>query len=306
VMEELVAASNMRRALKRVRANKGSPGIDGMTVDELPSYLMDAWPRIKQSLLDGSYRPQPVKRVEIAKRGGGMRELGIPTVLDRLIQQALLQVLGPMCEPTFSDHSYGFRPGRNAYQAVESARRFVASVTDFLERKLRLRVNRGKSVVARPWHRKLLGYRIIAQREMGLTVAPDRLRDAKVRIRRLTRRNRGVSLQQVLKELRTFTDGWVTYSRHASGARVFGDLDQWTRRRLRCYVWKQWKKPRKRARELLKAGVGHYAAWGMAYDGPGLWRAAGSPPMHKALSNQTLNELGYHSLLDRYLALKAA
>jgi len=146
-MEELVAASNMRRALKRVRANKGSPGIDGMTVDELPSYLMDAWPRIKQSLLDGSYRPQPVKRVEIAKRGGGMRELGIPTVLDRLIQQALLQVLGPMCEPTFSDHSYGFRPGRNAYQAVESARRFVASVTDFLERKLRLRANRGKSAV---------------------------------------------------------------------------------------------------------------------------------------------------------------
>jgi group II intron reverse transcriptase/maturase len=388
-----------------------------MTVDELTGYLMEAWPRVKQSLLEGSYQPQPVRRVSIPKRSGGMRELGIPTVLDGLVQQALLQVLTGLYDPMFSEQSFGFRPGRCAHQAVESARRIVASgrkwvvdldlekffdrvnhdvlmgllrrrigdvrvlglirrylqagvmhegvvndryegtpqggplspllanvvlneldrelerrghcfvryaddcgiyvrsrragqrvmvsVTKWLEQKLRLRVNREKSAVARPWHRQFLGYRIVAQREVGLTVAPDRLRDAKARMRRLTRRNRGVSLQRVLRELRTFTDGWVTYYRHTSGRRVFVELDRWLRRRLRCYVWKQWKKPRKRARELIKAGVGRWAAWGMAYDGPGPWRTAGCPPMQLALSNPTLNDLGYHSLLNRYLSLKA-
>jgi len=417
-MEEVVAASNMRRALKRVRANKGGPGVDRMTVDELAGHLREAWPRIKQSLLEGSYRPQVVKRVEIPKPGGGVRKLGIPTVLDRLIQQALLQVLSPMYEPTFSEHSYGFRPGRSAHQAVKSARRFVASgrkwvvdldlekffdrvhhdvlmgllrrriidrrvlslirrylqagvlcngvVTDrregtpqggplspllanvllnewdqelerrghcfcryaddcsiyvgsrragrrvmasvigFLERKLRLRVNRDKSAVARPWHRKFLGYRIIVRREARLTIAPDRLRDARGKSRRLTQRNRGVSIEQVLRELRTFTDGWVTYFRHAQSPFPFARLDKWIRRRLRCYIWKQWKAPLKRARELLKAGVDSHMAWGMAHIGPGPWRAARSTPIHKALPIQALKELGYHSLLERYHALNAA
>ena len=144
------------------------------------------------------------------------------------------------------------------------------------------------------------------QREVRLTIAPESLQRARHKIRRLTRRNRGVRLQRVLQELRTFTDGWVTYFRYARSPSLFKALDEWIRRRLRCYAWKQWKKPRKRARELLKAGVGRYAAWGMAYDGPGLWRAAGSPPMTKALSNSRLAELGYHSLLDRYEALAAA
>jgi RNA-directed DNA polymerase len=417
LMEAVVAADNMRQALKRVRANKGSPGVDGMTVDELAGYLQGAWPQVRRSLLEGTYRPQPVKRVDIPKPGGGTRQLGVPTVLDRLLQQAVLQVLSPLYEPTFSAHSYGFRPGRSAHEAVEAARGHVASgkkwvvdldlekffdrvshdvlmglvrrrikdrrvlrlirrylqagvmldgvvterhegtpqggplspllanimlhdldhelerrghclcryaddcniyvgsrraglrmmdwVTQFVERKLRLKVNRDKSAVARPWQRKFLGYRIIIQREVGLTIAPESLERAKHKVRQLTRRSRGVSVERMLRELRTFTDGWVTYFRYAS-ASPFKNLDRWIRRRVRCYVWKQWKKPRKRARELIRAGVGRYAAWGMVYDGPGLWRAAGSPPLTKALSNVRLAELGYHSLLKRYEALAAA
>jgi len=418
LMEAVVAADNMRQALKRVRANKGSPGVDGMSVDELKGYLMGAWPQIREALLEGTYRPQPVKRVDIPKPGGGTRQLGVPTALDRLIQQALLQVLSPLYEPTFSPHSYGFRPGRSAHDAVDAARGYVAerkmwvvdldlekffdrvnhdvlmglvrqrigdrrvlrlirrylqagvlfngvvtdryegtpqggplspllanillneldkelerrghcfcryaddcniyvgskraglrvmsSVTEFLERRLRLRVNRDKSAVALPWHRKFLGYRIIMQREVRLTIAPESLQRAKHKIRRITRRNRGVSLERVLQELRTFTDGWVTYFRHARSPSLFEDLDQWIRRRLRCYVWKQWKKPRKRARELMNAGVAPDVAWRTAYSGARLWRMAGSRALTQALSNRRLAELGYHSLLERYEALAAA
>ena len=417
LMEAVVAADNMRQALKRVRANKGSPGVDGMTVDELVDYLKVAWPQVRQSLLEGIYRPQPVKRVDIPKPGGGTRQLGVPTVLDRLLQQAVLQVLSPLYEPTFSPHSYGFRPGKSAHQAVDAARGHVASgkkwvvdldlekffdrvchdvlmglirrrikdrrvlrlirrylqagvmldgvvveryegtpqggplspllaniilneldkelerrghcfcryaddcniyvgsrraglrvmgwVTEFVERRLRLRVNRDKSAVARPWLRKFLGYRIILQRAVGLTIAPESLERAKHKVRALTSRSRGVSVERMLRELRTFTDGWVTYFRYAS-ARLFKHLDRWIRRRVRCFVWKQWKKPRKRARELIRAGVEEHTAWGMAYDGPGLWRATKSPPLNSALSNARLNELGYHSLLERHKALAAA
>ena len=126
LMKEVVNRENVIRAWKRVRANKGSPGIDGMTVDELTDYLREHWPRIREELLTGEYRPQPVKEVLIPKPGGGTRRLGIPTVTDRFIQQAILQVLDPMYDPTFSVHSYGFRPRRRAHQAVMQAKRYVA------------------------------------------------------------------------------------------------------------------------------------------------------------------------------------
>ncbi len=126
LMEQVVERENLIRAWKRVRANKGSPGIDGMTVDELPGYLKENWPRIREELLRGEYRPHPVKEVLIPKPDGGTRRLGIPTVVDRLIQQAIQQVLGPVYDPTFSEHSYGFRPRRRAHQAVEQAKRYIA------------------------------------------------------------------------------------------------------------------------------------------------------------------------------------
>src|SRR5438874_856754 len=127
LMEEVCERENRRAALKRVRANQGSPGIDGMTVDELPEYLEQHWPAMREQLLSGTYEPQPVLRVEIDKPDGGKRKLGIPTLLDRLVQQAVQQVLQKQWDPTFSEHSYGFRPGRSAHQAVAQAQQYIAA-----------------------------------------------------------------------------------------------------------------------------------------------------------------------------------
>ena len=184
--------------------------------------------------------------------------------------------------------------------------RVKASVTRFLERKLRLRVNEEKSAVGRPWQRKFLGFRILRQKETRISVAAESLKRAKETIRRITRRNRGVSLERVLQELRTYTDGWVGYFALARTPSVFQELDGWIRRRLRCYQWKQWKTLRNRAVQLRQAGVGRYLAWGTAYDGPGLWRAAGSPALTRALPDAKLAELGYHSVYQKYQSLTAA
>jgi RNA-directed DNA polymerase len=126
LMEEVCERENCKRALKRVKANKGSAGVDGMTVQQLPEHLKQHWPAIREQLLNGIYKPQPVKRVEIPKPDGGVRKLGIPTVLDRFIQQAVMQVLQGRWDRTFSDHSYGFRPGRSAHQAVVQAQQYIA------------------------------------------------------------------------------------------------------------------------------------------------------------------------------------
>ena len=127
LMEEVCERENLKAALRRVKANKGSPSVDGMTVEELPGYLQQHWPAIREQLLNGTYEPKPVRRVEIPKPdGGGMRKLGLPTVLDRYIQQAVMQVLQRQWDPTFSDHSYGFRPGRSAHQAVAKAQQYIA------------------------------------------------------------------------------------------------------------------------------------------------------------------------------------
>jgi RNA-directed DNA polymerase len=179
----------------------------------------------------------------------------------------------------------------------------MASVTRFLERRLRLKVNRAKSAVARPLRRVFLGFRIRGRKNPVLGIAPESLKRAKDTIRRITKRNRGVSLGRVLEELRTFTDGWVGYFWRARTPSVFEGLDRWIRRRLRCYRWNEWKTPQNRARELRKAGIDQHQAWGMAYGWPGLWRAAGSPALKHALTNRKLTQLGYHTLHERYRAL---
>jgi group II intron reverse transcriptase/maturase len=132
LLEQVVQGDNLRQALKRVKANKGSPGVDGRTVEQLPAYLREQWPRLRGELLAGTYRPQPVKRVEIPKPGGGVRLLGVPTALDRFLQQAILQILNPIFDPTFSEHSYGFRPGRSAHQAVKQARQYIQEGYDWV------------------------------------------------------------------------------------------------------------------------------------------------------------------------------
>ncbi len=416
LMEAVVAADNMRQALKRVRGNKGSPGVDGMTVDAVVDYLKREWPRIRQELLEGSYQPQAVRRVEIPKAGGGKRQLGIPTAVDRVIQQAILQVLTPIYDPTFSPNSYGFRPGRSAHQALEAARehvasgrgwvvdldlekffdrvnhdvlmgrlaqqigdkrllrlirryleagvmlngvvvereegtpqggplspllanalldeldkelerrghrfcryaddcniyvqsrrageRVMASVTQFLERKLRLKVNRDKSAVAEPVTRKFLGFRIRGSGEKArLSVAPQSREKAEHTIREITARNRGKSIGSVLEELRTYTDGWVAYYWKAGTPTVFERMDRWIRRRLRCYLWKQWRTARNRARNLIRRGVAADLAWRLGYSRRGPWAASGWPALWKAITKAKLTAMGYHSPYDRYLTL---
>lgn len=416
-MAQVVDLDNVRRALKRVRANRGAPGIDGMTVGELSGWLREHWPELRQRLLEGTYQPQPVKRVELPKPDGGVRLLGIPTVVDRFVQQAVLQVLQPLYDPTFSPHSYGFRPKRSAHQALAAARehvasgcgwvvdldlaqffdrvnhdllmgrlarrlgdrtllrlirryleagvllngvvvssdegtpqggplspllanillddldrelerrghrfcryaddcniyvrskrageRVMASVSRFLETKLKLKVNADKSAVARPAQRKFLGFRILGRREPGLSLAPKTVKRFKDKVRQITKRNRGVSLARVIEELRTYTDGWLAYFWRCRTRSVFAALDSWIRRRLRCYVWQQWKRPWTRYRELRRRGVPHLSAWAAAYRTGGPWPCAAHPAMHEAFDVARLKRLGYHSLLERYDLLAA-
>ncbi len=403
-MEEVVERSNARAALKRVRQNQGSPGSDGMTVEELPKYLAEHWEDLGAQLLAGTYQPRPVKRQPIPKRGGGIRELGIPCALDRFIQQAILQVLQPRFDPTFSEHSYGFRPGRRAHDAVRAAQRYIqegrrwvvdVDLEKFFDRvnhdvlmgrlakrmgdgrllglirryleagimadgvvterhegtpqggplspllanvlldevdkelekrghafaryaddcnvyvrsrragedvmqalrrlyaKLRLRVNEAKSAVARPWGRKFLGYRFWVAKggEVKRGVARQALETMKDRVRVITGRNRGRSLEQVSQDLRGYLVGWREYYRLADTPSVFGDLDKWVRHRLRVVHLKQWKRGRTVYRELRARGLSQPAAAYVARHTRRWWWNA-SRYLHVALPTSYFDGLG--------------
>ena len=404
LMEEVVGPENLKQALKRVRSNKGSPGIDGMTVDELPGYLAKHWPVLRERLLSGTYKPAPVKRVEIEKPDGGKRQLGIPTVLDRFIQQAVMQVLQSGWDRTFSQHSYGFRPGRSAHQAVAKAQEHIAAgfryvvdidlekffdrvnhdklmgriakyvadkrmlkvirgflnagvmenglvsstgegtpqggplspllsnivldefdrelekrghrfvryaddcniyvrseragqrvmenVKDFIARKLKLKVNEKKSAVARPGERKFLGFSFTFGRQPKRRIAPKAVERFKKRVRELTRRTRGVSVERMAGELAVYLNGWRNYFSYCQTPSVLRDLDYWVKRRLRCVVWKQWKRGRTRFEELRKRGVGKDLAAQTAGSAHGPWRLAWSPALHVALPNTYFDSLG--------------
>jgi len=409
LMERVVEGSNMRQALKRVVQNRGSAGVDDLTVAELEGWLKAHWPRVKEALLGGGYMPQPVRRVDIPKPQGGVRTLGVPTVVDRLIQQALHQVLQPIFEPTFSASSYGFRPGRNAGQAVQAAagyvrdgrrwvvdidlekffdrvnhdllmarlarrvgdrrvlkliRRFLeagimadgltqprtegtpqggplspllsnvlltdldrelerrglafcryaddcniyvrsaaagqrvmASIRAFLENALKLRVNPAKSAVERPWHRKFLGYSVTVQRATTLRIAPQSVTRLKERVRQRLRPSSGRSLQHTIEDLNPLLRGWIGYFRHAPGATVLDDLDKWRRRRMRCLLWRQWKRPATRRRRLLALGLDAERAWRSSVNGRGPWWNAGASHMNHALPTSYFTHMGLVSLL---------
>jgi len=410
LMEEVCQRENLKEALKRVRQNKGSPGVDGMTVDELPDHLMTHWPTIRDQLLGGTYQPQPVKRVEIPKPGGGMRKLGIPTCLDRFIQQAVLQVLQKRWDPTFSEHSYGFRPRRSAHQAIAQAQRYVAdgylwvvdidlekffdrvnhdklmgriaqrisdkrllkliraflnagvmenglvsptdegapqggplspllsnlvlddldtelerrghcfvryaddsniyvrseraghrvmdSVSVFITKKLKLKVNRDKSAVGHPWERKFLGFRLTNGRQPKRSIAPQARQRFKERVREITRRTRGVSLERMVEELSRYLRGWRGYFGFCETPSVLRDFDSWIRRRLRSVVWKRWKRGRKRFAELRARDVNMNLAAKTAGSPHGPWRLARSTALSIALPNAYFNMLGLLSLVD--------
>ena len=414
LMEEVCQRENLNRAYRRVKANKGAPGVDGMTVGELGRWLKEHKEALLASLRDGSYQPQAVRGVEIPKPGGGVRQLGIPTVVDRFVQQALLQVLEPLLDPTFSASSYGFRPGRSAHDALAAARKYVAdgrvivvdldlekffdrvnhdmlmarlarriadkrllrivrrflqagmmshgmcvereegtpqggplspllanlllddldrelerrghcfcryaddcniyvqsqaagervlaSVTKFLEGKLKLRVNRQKSAVAFVLERKFLGHRLLPGG--GLGMAPVSLQRAKDRIRRITRRNRGIELSRMISELNSFLTGWVTYFRYAACRGHLQALDAWTRRKLRCVRLKQRKRARSIAEFLQSLGVPKNRSWTTAACGKGWWRMAASPAAHEAMPPAWFTDQGLVCLADRYAVLQ--
>jgi RNA-directed DNA polymerase len=415
-MEAVVERENMIAALRRVEANKGCAGMDKMTVESLRPYLQEHWPRIKEQLLAGRYIPSPVRRVDIPKPGDkGMRQLGIPTVMDRLIQQALHQVMLPVFDCDFSQSSYGFRPGRSAHQAIVDARACVASgrrwvvdmdlekffdrvnhdvlmarvarkvkdkrvlgllrrylqagvmaggvvsqriegtpqggplspllsnillddldkelerrghafcryaddcniyvrskragervlagVTQFLAQRLKLKVNQTKSAVARPWVRKFLGYSMTFHMQPRLKVAPASVKRFKSKLKELFRAGRGRNLARFITELTPVLRGWVNYFRLAQVKGVFEELDGWIRRKLRCILWRQWKRTFRRAKNLMRRGLNEVRAWKSATNGRGPWWNSGASHMHACYPKSYFDKLGLVSLLNQWQRL---
>ena len=408
LMERIVERDNLKKALAQVRRNKGAPGIDGMSVDDLAAHLKEHWPTIRAQLLAGIYEPQPVRRVEIPKASGGLRALGIPTVIDRFIQQAVQQVLQEDWDPTFSGASFGFRPGRSAHQAVKRAQALIASghgvvvdidlekffdrvnhdilmglvakrvadrrllklirgfltagvladglvgptdegtpqggplspllsnlmldeldkelekrghahvryaddcniyvrsrragervmtsVERFLKSRLKLKINGEKSAVALPAQRKFLGFSFTYGSQPRRRIAPQAMARFKARVRELTRRTTGASLQQIVEELSRYLIGWRGYFGICQTPSVLQSLESWIRRRLRAIVWKQWKRGRKRFGELRRRGVGRDLAAQTAGNAHGPWRLANSPALAIALPNAFFATLDLASL----------
>src|SRR6201993_5465055 len=386
-MEAVVERENLKEALAQVKRNKGAAGTDGMSVDALSAYLKEHWPAIRARLLEGTYKPQPVRRGEIPKASGGTRPLGIPTVLDRFIQQAVMQVLQADWDPTFSEASFGFRPKHSAHQAVERAQAYIASghtvvvdidlekffdrvnhdilmglvakrvadkrllkliraflkagvmegglvspteegtpqggplspllsnlmldvldkelekcghrfvryaddcniyvrsqragervmagIEKLLAKRLKLKMNKAKSAVAKPSVRKFLGFSFTGGKESPRRrIAPQAVARFKTKVRELTRRTRGRSLTQIIKELSTYLIGWRGYFGFCQTPSVLRALDEWIRRRLRAIAWKQWKRGRARFAELRRRGVGRDLAAQTAGSPHGPWRLA--------------------------------
>jgi len=416
-MEAVVERENMIDALLKVERNKGSAGVDGLNVSDLRSYLQEHWQQIKESLLDGSYQPQPVLKVEIPKPGGkGMRQLGIPTVVDRLLQQALHQVLLPFFDPYFSESSYGFRPGRSAHQAILQAREYASSglrwvvdmdlekffdrvnhdvlmsriarnvkdkrilglirrylqacmmsggvvsirlegtpqgsplspllsnilldeldkelelrghkfcryaddcniyvrtkhsgervlqnISRFLEEVLHLKVNQSKSAVDRPWNRKFLGYSMTFHKQPRLKVSPVVVARFKSKLLQKFRQGRGRNLRRFIEELSPVLRGWINYFRLAEVKKTFEELDGWIRRKLRCILWRQWKRPLTRFKNLLKRGLAEVRARCSASNGRGAWWNSGASHMNHAFPKRFFDNLGLVSLLDQRLRLQ--
>jgi len=411
LMEKVCERENCKQALARVKANRGSPGVDGMTVHDLPGYLQQHWPVLREQLLSGTYKPQPVKRVEIPKPDGGVRKLGIPTVLDRFMQQAVMQVLQDRWDRTFSSNSYGFRPGRSAHQAVEKAQQYIAegyrvvvdldlekffdrvnhdrlmaklaerisdkrllklirsflqagvmedglvspvdegtpqggplspllsnivldefdrelerrklrfaryaddsniyvrsrragervmkSLVRFIAIRLKLKVNEQKSAVAEPRDRKFLGFSFTGGSTPKRRIAPKAVLRFKERVRELTRRTRGVSTERMADEMARYLRGWIGYFGNCETPSVLRSLEQWTRRRLRSAIWKQWKRGPKRFAELRKRGVGKDLAAKAAGSAHGPWQLANSPALALALPNAYFVSLGILPLTAR-------
>jgi group II intron reverse transcriptase/maturase len=417
--EHVFSRENLASALRRVERNAGAAGIDGMTTAQLRPWLKEHWPGVRAALDAGTYRPRPVRRVMIPKPAGGQRPLGVPTVLDRLIQQAVLQALERLFEPHFSDHSLGFRPGRSAHQAVERARQFIeggaawvvdvdldaffdrvghdalmarlarrvddkrvlrlirrfleagvmaggmvhasdegtpqgsplspllsnvmlddldkelerrghrfvryaddamvyvasrragervmTGITQYVEQRLKLRVNREKSTVDKATKRTFLGFGFLRRGgRVTIRIDPKAPKRAKDRLRRLTSRRWGVSMERRIREINRFTVGWTAYFALVDHPRPLRDLDEWLRRRLRQVRWKEWKRPAARRRNLRALGIPERHAREWAASRTGYWRIAGSAPLQRALPNAYWTTHGLRTFTDNYHRLRDA
>lgn len=410
LMERVVHPDNVLSACRQVQKNKGSAGVDGMTTDQLSTHLRANWKRLREQLLAGTHQPQPVRRCEIPKTDGTKRQLGIPTVEDRFIQQALLQVLQPLIDPTFSTHSYGFRPGRKAHDAVLAAQAYVTEgrtwvvdvdlakffdtvnhdvlmgrlakrigdprvlkliraylnagimadgvviernegtpqggplspllanvlldevdkeleqrghafvryaddcnvylqseraaqrVMTALRRKyaaLHLRVNETKSAVAPVWGRKFLGYRIERNRDgtTRLAIAHKAEEAIKDKIRGITRRTGGKSVEYVVAALTPLLRGWKNYFQLAPVGGFLGILDKWIRHRLRMLILRQWKRRGTVYYALKRRGIHRDIAWWFANNNRSWWyRSVGV--LNRALPNAEFDRLGLFRLAD--------
>jgi len=418
LLEKVLERGNLNRAFKRVVENDGSAGIDGMETSELLNHLKLHKDELLESLRNGKYNPKPVKRVEIPKPGGGKRLLGIPTVLDRMIQQALVQVLQPIFDPKFSDSSFGYRPGRKAQDAVEKSKQYyeegyevvvdidlskyydtinhdllmgyvrkevqdrqvlelikkylksgvmvngVKEATElgspqggplspllsniylnefdkemearghrhiryaddiaiyvkskragervlencrrYLEGKLKLKVNEDKSQTDSPMKAKFLGFALYKVREVGIRVHEKALQKLKEKLKELTGRSQGRKLSEILEAVNRSMVGWLNYYALADMRSHVRALSQWLRRRIRMYIWKQWKRVRTRYKELQRHGIKQEQAWQWANTRKGYWRTAGSPILCRALPDKYLESLGLVNFDQRYTILHSS
>ncbi|WP_373897786.1 group II intron reverse transcriptase/maturase [Haloimpatiens sp. FM7315] len=413
LLERILTRENMLKAMKRVIANKGSHGVDGIKIDELRIHIIKNWSKIKQKLLEGRYKPSPVRRVEIPKPDGGTRLLGIPTVLDRLIQQAMAQELNKIYDPSFSESSYGFRPNKSAKQAILKAREYIdegyrvvvdmdlekffdkvnhdilmerlsrrirdkrilklirgylksgimingikvesekgtpqggplspllanimldeidkelekrghrfcrfaddcniyvkskkagirvmENMRKLFEGHLKLKVNENKSAVDYVIRRKFLGFSFyFAKGGANIRIHEKSYTRFKDKVRNLTNRNNGISMEYRIIKLNQLTIGWINYFGVAKANAKIKQLDEWIRRRLRTCIWKQWKRVKTRGRNLIKLGLPTYKAWEYANTRKGYWRISNSPILHTTLNNKYIENLNYKSISKRY------
>jgi len=412
-IETVTERSNMMLAYQRVVENKGAAGVDNLSVSALKPWLKENWASIKRALMAGHYLPRAIRKMDIPKPDGGVRTLGIPTVADRLIQQAIAQKLSPVVDPTFSNSSYGFRPGRNAWQAVRQAQVYMHSgkrqvvdmdlekffdrvdhdilmsrlarrikdirllklirryleaesvdsnkervrrvrgmpqggplspllsnilldeldkelerrghafcryaddcniyvssrkagehllrdISEYLTETLGLTINEKKSAVARPWARKFLGYSVTRHKYARLKVADSSVSRLKDKLRSLTTGHRSASVQSVINKLSPLLRGWISYFRYTEVKGVLEALDSWINRKLRCLLWRQWKRARTRAKKLMRAGLTEERAWRSAGNQRGAWWNSGASHMNQAIKVSLLRNAGLLSLLEQH------